>query len=265
MGRHTQIYMLDKVKSSTFLYEDLKNKTFNNKTFESFINDRKTEFESLGYLSFDKILQTINEDINFITSSELFEITYFIDQEILNSDFFDNKKQDVTYKKYGLELLYDIGSSATCYSYMFQYGNFTHYFPINELPDTTSYYDYGYSGRNIDANDFLKFNDYMILMMKRILDSEICLSNDYITDFDAKEKIIVAEVVEKHKNNKVLLEVIENEFNYLKTYWDKQDEHSRSPEINTIWSACQFLSISIQMKQIINQKINTRIVIVDSI
>ncbi len=252
MGRHTQIYMLDKEKSSNFLYQDLKNKVFQNKTFESFINDRKTKYKSLDNLSFDKILQTVKEDINFITEEELNEILFFIDDEILNIDFFDIKKYNTIYKQYGLELLYDIGSSTTCYSYMFQYGNFTNYFPIEEV------------GRNIDSNDFLKFNDYMILMMKRILDSGICSSiSGYEEEFN--EKIIIDALVEKYKNNKVLLEVIENEFYFLKTYWDKQDEHSRSPEINTIWSACQFLSISIQMKQIINPKINTRIVIVDSI
>jgi hypothetical protein len=266
MGRNTEIYMFDKEIASEKLYQDLKFKKLYKRTFENFINERKIELGNSYHVSYDNILSIVKENINNITADELFELIYYINEELIygkyDSEGNDWKSRDSyqnkIYEEYGITLLYELPTSTVCSSYMFQYGNYTEYYPIEKLNDNDD------GGGNIDTRDFLKFNDYMILMMKRILDSGI---DGYDYNFEEIDKNELNRTVLEYKDDKAILEIIEKEFNFIKSHWDIKETRSsdyKDPESNTVYRAYEFLEKSIEMKLKINSKENTRIIIVDS-
>ncbi|WP_435261878.1 hypothetical protein [Tenacibaculum sp. nBUS_03] len=179
MGRNTEIYMFNKENASTNLYKDLESKRLYKQTFKEFIDERTQEV--LGYynVTFENVLSIISKDINNISPDYLSEIVCYLDEELKYGKY-DNKslhwesdknlrfknKQAVNeiYEKYGISLLYKVHTSTVCSSYMFQYMNYTDFFPIKESHNGI-YND----GCNISAKDFLMFNDYVILIMHKIV------------------------------------------------------------------------------------------------
>ncbi|MCQ4141123.1 hypothetical protein [Chryseobacterium sp. EO14] len=257
--------MFDKETASDVLYHDLKNKKLYNQTFKDFIAGRKAELGQSYHCASEQILNIIKENINEITADELFELMYYLNEELLYGKYNDEFKadrnlQNTIYQKYGITLLYEIPGTTTCYSYMFQYGNYTEYYPIEEIK-----FDKDEEGQNICVKDFLRFNDYMILMMNRILSSGV---NEYYPQSESylneSEKDIVNEIILKHQNDEYLLNIIEQEFNFIKSSYDEKKEYYSAVE-NTVYCAVNILSNSILMKLKINPEKNTRIVIVDSL
>jgi hypothetical protein len=263
MGRDTEIYMFDKHIASEKLYQDLKFKKLYKRSFENFINERKIELGNSYNISYDKVLSIIKENINNISSKELFELIYYIDEELVYGKYdndgndwkFRESYQNKIYREYGIILLYELPTSTVCYSYMFQFGNYENYYPIEVIK-----FDRADEGKNMNSSDFLKFNDYMILMMKRILDGGL---NGYDYELDEFKKMELSKTVFEYKNDKVILEIIEKEFNFIKSCWEKNEE-SYSPEKTTVWYASVFLNKSIEMKLKIDKIENTNIIIVDS-
>ncbi|WEK70229.1 MAG: hypothetical protein P0Y62_01495 [Candidatus Chryseobacterium colombiense] len=260
MSRNTEIYIFNREIASKVLYNDLTDKKLYRKTFEDFINERKTEIGK----SYEQILNIVKEDINRISPVELFELIYYLNEELVYGKHYEEFQvnRDVRnsiYSKYGITLLYELPGTTTCYSYMFQYGNFTHYYPIKEIKT-----DEDEQGQNIDAKDFLRFNDYIILLMNRILSSGINEyykdSENYLNEF---EKNILTEISLEYHDDDKFLNLIEEEFNDIKSNFEHK-KNTDSPIINTIYRADSILSKSIEMKQKINPEKNTRIVIVDS-
>jgi len=265
MGRNTEIYMFHKENASTNLYKDLESKRLHKKTFKEFINERTDELLNY-YIIFEDILSVINKDINNISPDYLFEIIYYLDIELKYGKY-DNgnlhwksdrdlrlkNEQAVNeiYKKYGISLLYKVHTSTVCYSYMFQFGNYTDFFPIKGGNE---------DGYNIGSKDFLMFNDYMILIMHKIIESG--LSDDYdIHDFNRDE---IDKVIQKYQADRIMQQCIENEFKWLKSCMSKDDDAYKA-EKNTVYWAGLFLGQSLEMKLRINPEANPRIVIVDSI
>ncbi|GAB0155398.1 hypothetical protein CHRYSEOSP005_06590 [Chryseobacterium sp. Alg-005] len=256
--------MFDKEIASEKLYQDLKFKKLCKRTFENFINERKIEFGNSYLVSYDNILSIVKENINNITADELFELIYYIDEELIYGKY-DNEGSDwksrdnyqnKIYEEYGITLLYELPTSTVCYSYMFQYGNYTHHYPIEEIK-----FDKDDEGENISSFDFLKFNDYMILIMKRIIDGKLDGdSNYYLND---NEMTILNKVIMEHEDNNILHLIIEHEFNFIKSCFESEGKAS-DPEKNTVYRATEFLNKSIEMKSKINPLKNTRVVIVDS-
>ncbi|KFF01664.1 hypothetical protein [Chryseobacterium luteum] len=259
MGRNTEIYMFDKEKASANLYEDLQNRTFHTRTFKEYLEDRKKEIGTYD-ITLEKVLEKVKSDINTITADELFEIILFLSEEIYSestgSDYATREKYlEELYDRYGLILLYELPTSTVCTSYMFQYGNYTHYFPIYE-PEN---YELGNSdgGINIDSKKFLKFNDYMILLMKMILDKKM---DGYEYEFTKTEEDIIRHITADHENNLILFKEIERECDFIKDC--SSDE--KDPYIQTIYYAYAFFKQSIEMKLRIDTEKNPRIVILDS-
>ncbi|UKB83094.1 hypothetical protein LF887_19070 [Chryseobacterium sp. MEBOG06] len=259
MGRHTSIYMFNKEKASSFLYADLQHKTFHTKTFKAFLDERKKEIGTYDVI-FEKVLEKVKNDINTITADELFEIVLFLIEEVYSElkgrDYSIREKYlEELYDRYGLILLYELPTSTVCTSYMFQYGNYTHYFPIYELENYKSGQSDG--GINIDSTDFLQFNDYMILLMKMILDKKM---DGYDYEFTESEEDVIRHITADYQNKLILFKEIESECDFIKDC--SVDE--KGPYAQTIYYAYSFFKQAIEMKMRINVEKNPRIVILDS-
>lgn len=261
MGRDTEIYMLNRALASTNLYKDLKDKRLYKKTFKEFWNERNSDE------TFANILATVEENINEINPDDLFEIIDYLEEELRYGKYdthglhWQNDKElrlknerivEEIFDNYGISLLYDIHTSTACYSYMFQFGNYTDFFPIEG--------NYG-DGYSIRSEDFLMFNDYMILIMYKILKSE--LKGSTINDLDLSKNEI-DQIIQKYETNQVMNHCIEKEFNWLKSCMSGDDKTYKA-EKNTVYSAELFLNQSLEMKRRIDPAINHRIVILDSI
>lgn len=256
MGRDTSIYMFDKEKATANLYEHLQNKTYHTRTFKDYIKNRQEEINSSYNISIDKILETVRNDINTITPDELFEIILFFYEDV-SPQFYNApwKKRDQyierLYNRSGITLLYEIPSSTICYSYMFQYANYTHYFPLDEIKSEDG-------GTNILSEDFLRFNDYVILVMKRILERKL---DGYDYELTEEEEKIIEGIKNENQNNSLLFEIIEDELNFL---IELSATDNNGPYSETIYRAYDFLIRSIEMKSRIDVQKNPRIVIIDS-
>lgn len=254
MARHTSIYMIDKAKATTNLYNDLLHKVYHTGTFKKFIEDRRKKFND-NYMNFYSMLETIKNDVNLLTAEDIFEITLFLSEQIYSLPAQDRWKVtseqiENLYNHYGIIELFEIPSKTKCTSYMFQYGNYTEFFPITELRN-----DFGV---NIPSEDFLRFNDYVILSMKRILDCKLDDSN--VEPTMEEENIIEATKIE-NKDNLYLFEVVEKELNFL---IEMSADDNYGPYSQTIYSAYEFLIQSIEMKTKIDPEQNPRIIIVDA-
>lgn len=134
---------------------------------------------------------------------------------------------------------------------MFQYGNYTHYFPIYESASKEG-------GTNMESKDFLNFNDYMILLMKMILDQKL---DDYDYTFTEDEEEIIHCITAENQNNLTLFKEIEKEFESLK---NSLSTDTRGPNAQTVYYSYEFFKQSVEMKSRIQTEKNTRIVILDS-
>lgn len=244
MGRDTYFYIMNKEKVREKLYPELISSDKFTESFKEFIRRRKSIHGNAYNTNYEDVIEKAKLDINTILPSELFELTYWFEE--IGYD----------YKAKGIDVL-DYLHGTTAYSFMFQYGNFTHYYPLEELNEE-------WSGKSVNPNDFIRFLDYMILLMGKIVISKIADSEDELTDF---EKEYITTVADRYKDDKLLLEIIDSEFDYLKKEYisyTQSDSHRPGPEANTIFYAWSFLDRSIKMKIKITES-NTSILIVDSI
>jgi len=245
MGRNTAIYMFDKEKAST-LYEDF----LHPRNFKEYLKESETGF---GEINFENLLETVRNDINQISAKELSVIISLLNREnhfysIGKDHSTGEKKLQEMYNRLGITLLYEVPTSTVCYCYMFQYANYTYYFPVDQMTDEDI-------GLTIDSKDFLSFNDYMSLLTKRILDSRL---DGFEYTFTEHEEKTVSEIKD-HPDNRPILEEVENEFEYLKKMFNKDNIATQ-----TVCRAYDFFLCSAAMKSKINADKNTRIVILDS-
>lgn len=106
--------------------------------------------------------------------------------------------------------MHGLPNKTVCYCYMYQYSNYTHYYPIEEIIDAD------YCGYNISSKDFLRFNDYIILLTKKILDSGIDGYKYTKNDFTDLEKKTLEIVNYQFADDQKLHEIIEEEFHSYK-------------------------------------------------
>lgn len=261
MGRNTEIYTFDKEKSSKFLYNDLQYKRFTKRTFSEYIAERTDEFGPSVINTAESILNTVKADINYILPDDLSEIINFISEEAY-AKFRGSPTKDFImieteishlHDLYGIELLYEVHTSTVCYSYMFQFGNYENYFPVEYLFEE--------NGCNISSDSFYNFNEYMVFLMYRIMSDKTFDVDD--PELMEKYDDLVNDLQVKLKDNLLMHEVVNNELTWLKEcFFGPKDSHK--PEKNTVYYAHLFFKQSIEMNERISGK-NARIVIVDSI
>ncbi|WP_326984988.1 hypothetical protein VUJ46_10805 [Chryseobacterium sp. MYb264] len=246
MARNIEIYTFNKENAKENLLPLISDTILHKKSFSQFLNERKNEFENNFNISKNKIAKAISTDINYIQPEDLLEIIFFLDEEIkYNKDILE---KDI--EKYGVNLLYEIPTVR--YSYMYQYSNYTNYYPIEEITDNDYY------GYNISAVDFLKFNDYMILLTRKILDSRMNGYDYSEKDFTDLEKKVLEIINYQFKDADGLHKIIEEEILYLRNSVDNEDNNDAT---QIVWCASEFFSKSVLMREKID--LQNRVVILD--
>ncbi|TCI90624.1 hypothetical protein [Tenacibaculum sp. M341] len=251
MGRSTEIYMFDKHKSSNYLYSVLTSQK-PAKTFNEFIQQRKEAFGESYNTTFEETISTVKENINLISPDSLDKIILYLNenQDLLNNNEVSNT--DETLIKLGIIPLYKIHTSTACYSYMFQFGNFEDFFPF------TNSYENGY---NLQSSDFLLFNDYMILLMHKIITNKLDDNDIKLTSLEVNT---IEKITEQYKGNQTMQNAISKELHWL-SHCIKEENENYKVEKNTIYTAPQFLYQSLEMRKKIQLQKDSRIVIIDAI
>lgn len=245
MGRDTWFYILNKEKVREKLYPDMISPDKFAESFKNFTKRRKSICGNDYNTNYENIIEKAKSNINDILPSELFELTYWFGEIEYDS------------KDKGIDLLFYL-HGTTAYSFMFQYGNFTHYFPLDESIEK-------WSGSTVNPNDFIRFLDYMILLMSKIVISKV---DDLEYDLTYSQIEYINTVEKSYEDEKLLQEIIDSEFEYLKKeyigYVESDSNSKLSPEVNTIPWAGNFFDSCIEIKMKITES-NTKIFIVDSI
>lgn len=248
MGRNTEIYTFDREKAKQNLLPFISDKVLNGKSFLQFLNERTNEYGKSICTEIHQVARVISEDINDIRPDDLLELMFFFDEEIIyNKNIPENDAGN-----YGIRLLYELPAKTVCTGYMFQYGNYTHHYPIEEIHKTDA-------GMNISTEAFLGFNAYIILLTGKILDSGIDGHSYTEENFTDTEKKIYQEIYRKFSDQRDFLNVVEKEFSYLKENFAKDDNGA---DAQTVWYALDFFSKSVEMHQQIHHH-QGRVVILD--
>jgi len=247
MGRNTEIYTFNKEKAKQNLLPFISNKVLTEHSFIQFLNKREKEYGSVLGTSADQLALVISEDINYVSPNNFLELMFFLSNEIIYPT--PDPEKDI--EDYGITLLYELPTTTVCTGYMFQYGNYTHHYPVENLGKSDC-------GVNISAEDFSGFNAYMILLTRKILDSGI--DGDAYTEnnFTDAERKIYEEIRLKFSEDEKFQNIVEEEFLYLKKSFISDNS---GPDAQTIYYASNFFSTSIMMHQKITQQ--NRVVILD--
>lgn len=262
MGRDTDFYKLDREKATKHLVPLLGPDTRYATTFESFLAARNSEFPDLA-VDYNEVMEIIRTDINRIGDYQLSEIIHYIGEEILNNKtlVFPHEIKSFNYCEYeltqhGIESIFSV-VSVTAYSFMFQWGHYQDIFEPDEFFRNVG------EGRNISTPDFLNFLDYIILLCRDLMNSEMC---DFTYDYSEAKKTVILDIEERNKDNEKLRQLIEREFTFLLGLWNqyKDDWEDRNPDLMTITCADWFFERALYMKEVINPAYNTRIVVDDS-
>ncbi len=266
MGSDVDIYKINRKEASKFLYREMSTQIIHTRKFKDFIDDRIKECGPSSSVRFDyeKIMSILKEDASLLYPDELDEIARFIDDETSNMYLGQEKSSNLSYahneallKRYGIEhLFYNRG-----YSYMFLYGAFSYYLEPMQIRSDD------YDGHNISSKDFLLFNDYVILVTKKLIESDF--HNERPHTFTETELDIVNQILQDRSGDSAFFEAIENRFEDVKEAWIEayksgtQDSRD-NPDSLTVAFSEDFFVWSIKFKQKIVESPDTRVIIYHS-
>lgn len=254
MGRDTWFYKVDKCKAKEYLLPFLEESNYNGLTFENFLKERNDIHEQYNQIvsPYNEILNCIATDFNWIKASALFEIVWYIEDFHRAVDRGNNKIDPLI--GLGITELYYMRKG---YGIMFQYGDYNDIFEMNMI-------DEGNDGANIDANDFKKFADYLMLLGELIaIDSKESneISPDVVKELEG--------IKEKNMGNDNLFNLLKNEFSIIKRDYDSaiadNPQNTRSSPTVELYFNSYLISHSFYDIKRALLDINTRLIIVDSI
>lgn len=255
MERNITIYMFDSTKAARNLYKDLQHRIYYTSTFKNHIEEYEKHVEN-NNVSLDRILECVKNDINMMHPNDLYEITHFFKDQIHPLFSNDSVKAREEYFKtlydyLGITKLYELDTINTGKAYGYLYETYIDYFPLS-----------GIQGKNLSINipteDFLHFNDFLILMTQKIIKSQLY---DYHDELTEEEKHIIQTVQSQSLQNIKLSEIIEEEMKFLAKVFYPDD---RQDFVQTVYHAHSFLKQSIAMKSMIDIQKNPRIIVVDT-
>lgn len=250
MERNVSIYMFDREKAARNLYKDLKQRFYTTSTFKNHIEN---SIENSN-MNFDEVLEAVKNDVNMIHPNNLNEITHFFKGQIyplFAHDSLATREEYLTtlYDYLGITKLYELDTTNASKAYTYLYEMYIDYCPINEIRGESF-------STSIPSEDFLKFNDFVILLTKRTFDSKLC---DYTEDLTEEEEFIIEKVRLENQQNIPLSEAIEDQITFfIKVFFpdDRQDF------IQAIYHAPVFLKQAIKIRSMIDVQKNPRIIVV---
>lgn len=250
MKRNISIYMFNRVKTAENLYNDIQHRIYNVQTFKTHIEDRKN-----GNITFNRILQCIKNDINMMHPDDLYEIIHFFKSQIyplFAHDYLEARDEylKTLYDYLGITLLYELDTLNAGKAYIYLYEIYVDYFPIARIRGQNF-------SVNIQSEDFLHFNDFLILMTKRIVDSKLYEYEEEITE----EEISIIETVRtENQQNTLLHEAIEDQIKFLINVFYPDD---RQDFIQAVYHASSFLKQAIKIRSMIDVQKSPRVIMVD--
>ncbi|MFC3755897.1 hypothetical protein ACFONJ_07960 [Chryseobacterium tructae] len=252
MKRNISIYMFNRVKAAENLYNDLQYRIYNTQTFKTQIENKEN-----GNITFNRILECIKNDINMMHPNDLYEITHFFRSQIhplFAHDTLEARKEylKTLYDYLGITLVYEINTTKAGKAYTYLYGNYIDYFPIAGIRGK-------YFSVNIQSEDFLHFNDFLILVTQRIVASKL-YDYDGDDELTREEEVIIETVRLENQHNLLLSEAIEDEIKFLVNVFFPDD---RQDFIQAVYHASTFLKQAIKIKSMIDVQKNPRISIID--
>lgn len=250
MKRNISIYTFNSIKAAENLYKDLQHRIYNTQTFKTHIEGKEN-----GGITFNRILESIKNDINRMHPNDLYEVTHFFRAEIYPLFAHDSLEAREKYIKtlydyLGITLLYEIDTTEAGKAYTHLYETYIDFFPIVGIRGK-------YFSINIQSEDFLQFNDFLMMMTKRIIESKLY---DYEEELTEEEESIIETVRSKNKQNILLSEAIEDHLKFLVKVFYPDD---RQDFIQAVYHACTFLKQAIKIRSMIDVQKNPRISIID--
>ncbi|MGU3376253.1 hypothetical protein [Chryseobacterium sp. M5A1_1a] len=254
MERNIAIYMFDGIKAARNLYKDLHHRMYHTRTFKDHLEDIKKQVED-DNITFNRILECVGHDINMVHPDDLYEITHFFTSQIhplFPTDSLEAREEYVKtlYNYLGITRLYELDTTKAGKAYTYLYETYIDSFPIERV-----------QGKNVSVNirseDFLRFNDFIILMTKRIIESKLHEYNDELSE---EEEIIIETVRSENQQNELLSEAIEDQLKFLIKVFYPDD---RQDFIQAVYHAHTFLQQAIKIRSKVDVQKNPRIIIVD--
>ncbi|REC63023.1 hypothetical protein DRF65_07270 [Chryseobacterium pennae] len=250
MKRNISIYMFDGIKAARNLYEDLQHRIYHTITFKNYIEEKEN-----GSITFNRILEYIRNDINMMPPNDFYEIIHFFRSQIYPLFAHDSLETREAYLKtlydyLGITRLYELDTLNAGKAYAYLYENYVDYFPIARIRGK-------YFSANIQSEDFLHFNDFLILMTKRIIESKLYDYDDVLTE---EEESIIETIRLENQQNLLLSEAIEDQMKFLINVFFPDD---RQDFIQAVYHAYTFLKQAIRIRSMIDLQKNPRVIIVD--
>ncbi|WP_185287596.1 hypothetical protein [Chryseobacterium lactis] len=254
MERDISIYMFDKEKAAVYLYKDLQRRIYHTSTFKNHIEGKEKQ-DLNGNISFDRILESVRNDINMMHPDDLYEIIHFFTSQIHSlfpDDSIEAREEYIAtlYDYLGITRLCELNTTKAGKAYIYFYKTYIDYFPMDSIMGENF-------SINIRSEDFLRFNDFLILLTKKIIESKLYDDNDILTE---EEEISIETIKTETQNNTLLSEAIEDEMRFLtKTFYPDE----REDYIQAVYHSFTFLKQAITIRLKIDVQKNPRIIIVD--
>ncbi|MEZ4920355.1 MAG: hypothetical protein R2792_14730 [Saprospiraceae bacterium] len=248
MGREVWIYKLKNEQVKNGLQRLSSNEFGFNYTFENSIKDRQTV----------DVLNFLNKENNTVTPELLFEITYWLSEQIglqdIEKDLFLNSEL-------GISQIFESNTKSEANSFMIAYYNYLD--SIEQSESSCKFFD---SGIVTNTEAFLEFLNFFILLLNKIntLKNE---PNKYTQEMNNE-----VNAAKKEKNADTgFKDILNSEFKLFRSLYESTFENEQSsdlnnyPEFELIIRNFELLSKAIEMKrQIKNESMHNTIVLIDS-
>ncbi len=265
MSRYVYFYALNSKQGKDELYDDLTATTKYAKSFADFIAERTAKWGNSYNVIYQQVIDSVKNHFEDLLPSHLHEIERWYDDLLRNHSpgpelqwkEFDEALAALL-RRCGIETLFEItNASASCYGFIFQYGNFEDEYELDAFNEDDD-------GSNIKRDDFIHFLDYMILLMCQLHDANLDHQFDY-SDLSEDHQKEIKRIMADYHNDAKIQDLLNRELNYIKEHWieHQQDGHRFNPEAQTVFDHYRFLMACLTMKATLTEEY-TRVLMINA-